>query len=352
MAVVVCLLALLIGYVVVQRPPASPCSELTDSAIGIAGNAQVAGYDEPALDGYMAQVVAAGASWVRLDVDWSVAEPAPGQFDWSAADRVVNAATAHGLHPLLLLAYSPAWARPRGSASTDSHAYPADPAAFGAFARAAAERYGDRANAWEVWNEPNLVQFFAPKPDVAIYAGLLRAAYTAIHAIQPDAVVISGGLAPAVDNGTNIAPPTFIDRLYQQGANRYLDAVGMHPYTYPVLPADPRSAGYNAFQRMQLLRATMVAGGDAGKKIWITEFGAPTGTFATGVSAGTQAKSIAEGIDLARQYGFVGRFFVYTLLDSDTGSSDPEQNFGLLESSHTPKSAYRSLQQAAGHSCK
>lgn len=345
------LAAVLIGRAAQRDSSLSGCGRLGGSDIGIAGDADVLGYDEPTLDRYMSEVSASGASWFRVGIDWSLAEPERGGFDWSRSDRLLNAAVRHGLHPLVLLTYSPAWARAGGVEVGNDHGYPADPRTFGDFASAAASRYSTHAQAWEIWNEPNLVQFFAPAPDVAVYGSLLRAAYEAIHAVQPNATVISGGLAPAGDTQSNIAPVTFVDQLYRLGANRYLDAIGMHPYTYPALPTDPASVSYNAFQRMQLMRTRMVDGGDAAKAIWITEFGAPTTGSAPGVSEKAQADTLTEGIRLARQFSFVAKVFVYTLLDRGRDPTDVEQHFGLLRTDRTPKPAYLALQQITRQSC-
>src|SRR3981081_2995852 len=42
-------------------------------------------------------IASTGAQWLRFDFDWASAQPAPGVFDWSLIDRVVNAARARGL---------------------------------------------------------------------------------------------------------------------------------------------------------------------------------------------------------------------------------------------------------------
>ena len=42
-------------------------------------------------------------TWVRVDVDWSVVEPARGQFDWTYPDTLVDAATARGMKVLIVV---------------------------------------------------------------------------------------------------------------------------------------------------------------------------------------------------------------------------------------------------------
>jgi len=325
-------------------PTPPPCNSTQSTDIGISADAKVLDYQPAELDRYMSAVRASGASWFRVAVDWSRVERTRGRLDWSATDGVLAAAQRHGLRVLALLSYTPRWARIPAAGPSDTHGYPADPQTFGDFARAAATRYSAQVDTWEIWNEPNIEQFFTPAPDVAIYTALLRSAYTAIHAIQPNATVLSGGLAPATDTAPDIAPPTFVEQLYNSDANRWFDGVAIHPYVYPVLPSDSGSGAYNTFQRMQLIRTSMLNGGDAAKKVWITEFGAPTSSTPRGVSADAQAAGITEAIDLAR-------LFVYTLVDGGADGRNIEDNFGLLTTGRSPKPAYLAVQRAANLHC-
>jgi hypothetical protein len=83
------------------------------------------------------------------------------------------------------------------------------------------------------------------------------------------------------------------------------------------------------------LRSLMVAHGDSAKKIWITEFGAPTGSG--GVSEAQQSDEISQAIAFAKQTSWIGSFYVYSWED---GSTD---TFGLLGPDGTQKPAYGSM---------
>lgn len=278
----------------------------------------------------------AGMWAIRVDVDWSRIEPVQGQRDWSDSDRVVETVVRHGMCPLGLVGYTPDWAA--AVHTTDGHSRPADPAQFAEFAAAAAERYRDSVTMWEIWNEPNLETFFKPAPDIAAYGDLLTHTYPAMRAVRDDLWVIAGGMAPATDDGPNIAPITFLAGLYDGGVNQYLDAVAMHPYSYPALPDDP--AEWNAAQQMWKMRDIMIAGGDEGKLIWITEFGAPTGTSERAVSQAVQARSVRLILQATTDVEWLGPAFVYSIRDSGDDTDDPEQNFGILQRDFTPKQAY------------
>lgn len=316
----------------------SPAS--TQIRVGGAGGSALLGLSDPELDRELGAASAAGMFSVRVDIDWSAIEPVPGGPDWANTDRVINAVIAHGMCPLGLLGSTPAWARDPSVGLENAHGRPAVPQVFAQFAAAAAQRYHDRIPIWEVWNEPNSVNFFAPAPNVDQYAQLLAAGYGSIKGVDPGAFVLSGGLAPAVDDGTDIAPVTFIRRMYELGANKYFDAFAMHPYTHPALPDDPATAEWSSAQRMQQMRDVMVAGGDESKQIWATEFGAPTGTGPGSVSDAVQAESIGTFLATAADTSWIGPVYIFNIRDSGTDLADPEQNFGLLRYDFTPKPAY------------
>src|SRR6202043_251802 len=112
-------------------------------------------------------------------------------------------ARSRNLTLLPILAYTPPWARPPGCA-TPKWA-PADPNAFATFAAAAASRYAPMGiHTWEIWNEPNIVGFWQPTPNVTQYVNLLKATSKAIKAVDPQSFIVSGGLAPTGASNGNI----------------------------------------------------------------------------------------------------------------------------------------------------
>lgn len=311
---------------------------------GFASGAPTMWESDDDLERDMAAMEKAGARWFRVGVEWSHVEAKKGVLDWSVPDRMVEAVLRHHMTPLGIVIYTPTWAWRAGAdpKGGDKNA-PADPKAFGQFAGLAAKHYAGRVHHWEIWNEPNIFNFFAPKPDVAHYAAMLREAHVAIHAaLGDDVTVISAGLSPAGNpaDGSQIGPVEFLEGLYDAGAQPYMDAVGMHPYCFPALPTDTSTASWNAFLRLSNMRDVMNAHGDASKKIWLTEYGAPTGTDKDAVTEQRQSDIVVSGIDEATKVDGLGPIFVYTVRDYGTDPSDREQNFGLLRLDGTPKPAY------------
>lgn len=275
-----------------------------------------------------------GASWLRVLVDWSHIEGTQGQYDWAYLDNVVNAASANNLKVLAVVAYTPFWARPQGPGLLFWTVPPADANEFARFSSDVAKRYGNRIAAYEIWNEPNLPLFFGFADRKAErYAEILKAAYPAIKSVSPGATVVAAGMSrlPGED-----APPNFYARMYAAGAGGSFDAAAAHPYVFPGgRSADPER-GWSDVARVH---DVMVANGDGGKKIWMTELGAPNGTSPDSVSPEAQAQQILDVLAAAAATGYSGPAFIYSI--RDVNSNDPgnrESNFGaLLTSDWQPK---------------
>jgi hypothetical protein len=227
------------------------------------------------------------------------------------------------------------------------------PATYAAFASEAVKRYAAMGvHAYEVWNEPNIAAFWQPAPDAAAYTELLRTAYPAIKAADPSAIVVTGGLSPAVTNETSIAPTDFLQGVYANGGQGAFDAVADHPYSWPAYPGETQ--GWNAWYQMTgadpSLRSVMTANGDSDKKIWATEYGAPTnGPPGTFVSEATQAQMIATAFSLWQTYDWAGPLFIYQQRDLGTATDNRENFFGLVRADYSPKPAFDAYRAAVDH---
>ncbi|MGU3291651.1 cellulase family glycosylhydrolase [Williamsia sp. M5A3_1d] len=332
--------ATIVGIATTAAAPAATAAGCVPP-VGVSPGASIYGYSDAELNQTFAQMRAVGASWTRIDIAWSSIEANRGVFTWGTTDRLVNAARAQGLKVLGIVAYTPRWARSASPVDSDKVA-PANPADFGAFAGRVASHYGNALSAYEIWNEPNLQAFFLPRVDPGRYVRLLAAASTAIRRVNGGAVIVGGGVTGASNGGGNMNPVDFVRAMYGAGAAPFLNVVSVHPYSYPVDPSDTGNP-YNYFNSIPAIHATMAGAGDARKSIWITEFGAPTGAGTNAVSPAAQSATIVHGVARARQFGYVGNVFVYSLRDAGNNAFDREQNFGLRYSNGTPKPAYNDL---------
>jgi hypothetical protein len=187
-----------------------------------------------------ASLVILGAAWVEIapptpPARFDPADPADPGYRWEALDGAVRAAVARGIEPVLEIDYAPAWAEGPGRPSTalvPAGTWLPQPGALGLFARALAARYSGgfvapaapaagplpRVRYFEVWSEENLSDHLNPLwrggrlAAPAHYRAMLNAAYAGIHAADPAAKVIVGGLAPYGDpraGGSRVPPVWF-----------------------------------------------------------------------------------------------------------------------------------------------
>lgn len=323
---------------------------------GIAAGSSLTGADSATINTKLDGMVALGVKWVRLDFDWSVIQPNNSHsFNWSQYDTIVAAAQKRHLYLLGILTYTPAWARP-SSCQDDAKCAPADPDQFAAFSSAVASRYASQdVHYWEIWNEPNNPSFWQPKADPVAYTTLLKKAYAAIKLGDPKSYVITAGLSPQATSDNSYAPRDFLAAVYSNGGKGYFDAVADHPYTFPLSPTNTADHAWNQMAATtQSLRQIMVSNGDSNKKIWITEFGAPTGgpgavsTISNPnldqhpyvVDEALQKKILTDALTLYKSYDWTGPFFWYSYQDAGNTADTNENFFGLLRYDGTPKPAY------------
>lgn len=298
----------------------------------------------------LAAMKAIGIGSIRLDADWGGVQYAgPKTFSWAPLDQVVRSARAKGMSVDLIIDGCPAWAAKAGTSGGRSPT-PASPAQFATWAADVAARYAPwGVRMFEIWNEPNRVGFWSPTPDPAAYTADLKAAYASIKHADPSAFVISGGLAPEANDGTNINAVDFLQVMYADGAQGSFDAVGYHSYSYPALPDSYQSwSGWSQMnQTSPSIRSVMTSNGDAAKQILITEVGAPS-RGPHGVGQAAQAAALSEAIAAARTTSWIGGLYVYTWQDDGTGPSNSVDWFGLLTARGTPKPAFAAVAAALG----
>jgi hypothetical protein len=312
----------------------------------------------------------AGFDAVVQVFSWFEIEPTRQEWHWEVPDFVVRAAEYYDLDLIVRLDSLPAWAAEEAAAGqvdnlSDDYA---------AFAARVAQRYQGQVRGYIVWNEPNLAkEWGGQRPDPAAYTELLQRAYEAIKAADPEATIVSAGLAPTNHQDAEAMDDrVFLEAMYQAGAGAYFDALGAHPYGFAYPPDDPRGAhdGLN-LARLLDLRAIMEAHGDGDKPIWVTELGWTTAGVGEGswltVTPQQQADYLTGAWRRARrEWPWLQVFTVWNLSqgprpDGSTSSprrpvegprpepveglppTDEKVGYSLLDESGEPKPAYHAL---------
>ena len=301
--------------------------------VGISDGGGLLWASDAELDTTVQFMAAMGVNSMRIAIPWSSVEYTQNQLDWTAVDRVVNKLRAANISMLGIIAYTPPWATSPVNQPISTR--PASPAAFGDFAGKVAARYKGKVADYEIWNEPNGSMFYGPQPDAAGYTDLLKAAYPKIKAADSAATVVGGVLGAAEQGWGIVNPVDFTNQMYAAGAAGNFDALSYHPYQYSLKFSEGPYVDHSPARQVMDMRAAMVANGDGGKKIWATEYGVPT----TAVSGDQQNAMITDFIQKWRELPYTGPIFLYTMRDKATGSNDPEDTFGLLESNWGAKPA-------------
>jgi len=95
-------------------------------------------------------------------------------------------------------------------------------------------------------------------------------------------------------------------------------------------------------------RSIMRANGDAKKKIWATEWGAPTGASATSVTEAEQAQLVTAVLTKLKAWRWAGPSFFYSFRDKGTDPANREDNFGLVRRDWSQKPAYEAFRSTVG----
>ncbi len=304
---------------------------------------------------------AAGVTWAREGVGWNLAQPTPTQQlneQWVAAmDDVVKDDLEAGINPILLIDQPPYWASGDPNKHVDSagrqvynHYYkPANFQDYANFVGWVVERYSSMGvKAYEIWNEANIDQFWPSGPNAAEYMQMLSAAYDAAHQADPNAIVVSTGLAPA---GNMFS---FLRGMYANGLSNKSDQVGLHEYPLqdPEIcwSDDGVDNSPRAFCSIASVDKIMGENGDTDKKVWITEMGWGTcqnsglPAWQNCVSEERQAKNLSKAYELMEsEYPVVSVANWWSFRDVTPDPADWVSNFGLVRRDFSAKPAYNAL---------
>ncbi len=309
-----------------------------------------------------------GVTWVKQQIDWALYEPSEGAINWAPIDEMVDAMEAAGMNILLTVTSAPSWARD----SDQEKGPPVDYRTYANFVGQMAERYAGRVDAYEIWNEPNLRrEWNTPRGiSAASYVEMLRLAYVAIKTADPQAIVVTGGLAPTgFNDGVNaIDDRVYLRQMYAAGVADWSDAIGAHPNGWanppdstccrnnrPSVPAWDDHPSFFFKETLNDYREIMVANGDSGTYIWATKFGwgsndglnvepPPEYAFVTYTTLDEQSSYILRGFQLGRELGYVGPMFLWNLnFCMVVGQTGEQCLWSLLDPAGNPRPAYLAL---------
>jgi polysaccharide biosynthesis protein PslG len=295
-----------------------------------------------ALDALAASMASAGVSWARVTIDPSVEQRTPGATSWQVPDAVVGALARHGVRVQALIYGTPGWmSDPDDYANCGLRAEPQNVGAWSRFVAAAVARYGRDGDfwsdhpelrplpieTWEIANEENTHVFWCPEASPEKYAELYSASRSAALDADPEALVIVGGLAPAIDGAGpgDVTVGSFLRRMVEADPSLpgEIPGVAIHPYAQTVDQVTQTIGSFRDAMRRARLGDTPMLANEVG---WYTS-GTP-GPLLT-----TQAERAARIRQLALTAQYTGCHLValgiHSWMTAESDPANPEDWYGL-----------------------
>jgi hypothetical protein len=304
------------------------------------------------LNNQMSSMVGNGVESVRVAFNWAAAQPyatwsqvpadARSQFvngpsgrpiSYAASDQVVGDAARHGLNVLPTLLYTPGW---DAAGNRAGFSIPRRDAPYAEFAGAMVRRYGPHGSfwsqnpsiprrpihMWQVWNEPNIAQYWR-QPFARSYVGLLRLAHQAIKQADHSAKVVLAAL-------TNLAWHSLGQIYAVKGARGLFDVVSVNGFTSK--PAE-------VILYLRLMRHAMDRYKDVSKPLIATELSWPSARGQTSqrndfnTTQNGQARNIAQLLPMIGAWRLrlgLSAFYYYTWMGNEFKGAPAFQFSGLL----------------------
>jgi hypothetical protein len=271
----------------------------------------------------LTMIAEAGFKFVRMDLVWSRIERTKGEYEFkkSGYDPLTLGCEHLGIRVLYILDYSNELYESDRSVRTD-----AGRNAFADFAEAAAKRYAGKGILWEVWNEPNIKQFWTPQPSMDDYCKLVEAVAPRIRQADPSGKVVAGA--------TSQIPLEWFEACFKNGLLNWIDVLSVHPYR----PQPPETV----IRDYAKLRELIARYAPAGKKIPVIsgEWGYSNINWDKTKLTEQQQADYLVRMFLINAYQDIPVSVWYDWKNDGTDSNEREHNFGTVSNDLNPKAAY------------
>lgn len=204
-------------------------------------------------------------SWRLWDayVAWPNLEPVAGKWDFSRLDKYVAMAEKRGVSILLPLGLSPGWASARPTEPSNykpgNAAEPRDLEMWRNYVRTVASRYKGRILTYEIWNEPNIPQFFSGSVEMLVK--LTQITREELKKVDPNIKLVSPSMSTGAKDHLD-----YFDKYLARGGAASVDVIGYHMYVQDQSP----EALVPLIQKIKIL---MKKNGVASLPLWNTEIG-------------------------------------------------------------------------------
>ena len=270
-------------------------------------------------DAYKEYLGELGAKKIRLQSGWAKTEKEKGVYDFAWLDHIVNDAISRGLQPWIQLSYGNLIYKGGGGISLSGGLPDSEEAleAWINYSKVVVNRYKDRVNEWEIWNEADHRNNLEFGSDESTYARLFVKTVEAIKSIQPDSKIVALSIA-------GVGRTDFVDGFFQYlkeyGDVSWVDIITFHGY-----PRNP-DHGFDAVKKL-VATATKY---NPDIEFWQGETGCPSTLGSTGALSGYPwNEHIQAKWDLRRALAHTGRGYKFSLFSISEFVYDDAQRKGL-----------------------
>lgn len=279
-------------------------------------------YYQPDTDSALMRQI--GVSGIRDGIYWGNVETSPGSYSPGARAEFIKDFKANGLDIMNQLAFSNSL-----YFSGSGHQMPqteAQKQAWVKFVEFMTKEYADEIKHWELWNEPNLMNFNAAGLSGDKYAELAKITYPIIKKNIPDSVV-------GVFSTAQI-PMDFIGAAVEAGILDYTDTATVHPYDWnlPASGVDYHFRNDFYIERMQDFKKYLAENGHPDMPVIITELGVTTTESSQSWGSKTmQAAILLQQLLMTEGHELADAIYFYEWATDSPDPNDAEGNWGFVE---------------------
>lgn len=203
----------------------------------------------------------AGVAHIRDEQYWNGVEKKKGEFVFpDMFQNYMDLAKKLQIAPLICMSFgNPIYDNQKGVPAYKLAPWnPQTNEAYANYCVQVLKHYGDQIKAAEIWNEYNGTFCDGKAKDnrPKFYTEMLKVAYEKIKAARPEVEVLGGACVKI--------PLPYIEKLFKEGALKYMDAVAVHPYMSADETEDALACLVDMMKKYNQGKA---------KGIWCTEYG-------------------------------------------------------------------------------
>jgi len=258
------------------------------------------------------------ATWIRCDFNWPGIEPQKDQWDFSIPDEIVKRAAYEHLHVYASFGSTPCWASQDGSETGVPNMVD-----WLHFIDVISRRYDLMVDAYGIWNEPNLEEFWTGS--VQQYIDILQPAYHIIKTNSPKAIVA------APDTAHLYSARLGLGGFFAHLPTDSFDVLSTHIYGSKDFDSKLHGFKFMGITYKEGLLSMLKR--FPGKDVWITEVGDNS------TDEKVQRDIILKQLSALSAIPNVKKIFLFHFMDGDGA----DNTWGLLRKDGSPKLIWEAL---------